>query len=251
MPRTLLTPEPHPRPTLHQHTSFLLHQYARLAPSGSPAKLTPTPARAVGIVFGKITTEVPHHTVIASKEGYEIRTYSPQLIATYSTPSSALTSDNGFRALAGYCGIFTKAKQVDDGKKKSMAMTAPVLMEGMDNGVGGARNIASMSFFLPSEVKTVEEAPTPLDPNVVVSQLEERTMAVLTFSGNVDGEVFKTKTAELEAMMDKDGLERTGDAPILASYNPPFCVPALKTNEVAIAVVVPKEGATVTGTEGS
>lgn len=188
----------------------------------------------MGIVLGKISVEVPVHTVISTKEGYELRRYSPQLIATYTSTSTS--TDNNFRALAGYCGIFTKPKQVEDSSKKAMAMTAPVLMEGMTLTSSGEKKVDSMSFFLPAAIKTLEEAPKPLDSNIAVSLLPERVMAVLTFSGSLDAKVFQDKVDLLKSYLERDGVESKGKTPVGAGYNPPFCVPFLRTNEVLIEV---------------
>lgn len=211
----------------------------------------------MGIVLGKISVEVPIHTVLFHSDEYEVRQYAPQVIATYTATSK--NGSDGFRALAGYCGIFSKPKQVrylvdrvgkglmrvqvEDEKKKPMAMTAPVLMDGMKELPSGGRDVESMSFFLPSNIKTIDDAPKPTDPHIVISQLPERTNAVLTFSGNISATVFEDKVALLKGLLEKDGVAVTDEHELFAGYNPPFCVPWLKTNEVLIAV----DPATVAG----
>ena len=239
-----------------------------LQPHAPPVRPLPDPEllltppnsspRTVGIVLGKISVEVPVHTVLFHSDQYEVRQYAPQVIATYTATSK--NGSDGFRALAGYCGIFSKPKQVrsvcpcrlvrmlkreqvEDDKKKAMAMTAPVLMEGMKELASGGRDVNSMSFFLPSSVKTVDDAPKPTDPQIVVSQLPERTLAVLTFSGNISATVFEDKVALLKEFLEKDGVVVKKERALFAGYNPPFCVPWLKTNEVLIAV----DPATVAG----
>ena len=65
----------------------------------------------------KLTTEAVSYTTISKKDTYEVRQYAPQVLATYTYLATSKDRGDGFRALAGYCGIFSTPRQVQDEKK--------------------------------------------------------------------------------------------------------------------------------------
>jgi hypothetical protein len=187
----------------------------------------------MGIVFGRVSVEQAKYATLASAAEYEVRRYAPQLAATYTgSPQVGVA----FRALASYCGIMTAPNQVEDAQKTAISMTAPVLMEMPDNQNASMEDVDMMAFFLPAKFTSVENAPKPLDPNIKVVQLPERNMAVITFSGNINTKIIKDKTTELKEHLSRDGIKLAHGKPVVAGYNPPFTIPALKTNEILIPI---------------
>ncbi|KAL7204827.1 hypothetical protein ACSBR2_017858 [Camellia fascicularis] len=61
----------------------------------------------MGLVFRKIDVETPKFEPIKSTDGYEIRKYSPLVIAevTYDPTHYKGNKDGGFMILANYIGI--------------------------------------------------------------------------------------------------------------------------------------------------
>ncbi len=137
-----------------------------------------TTSVAMGMVLGIIREETPKYEVLATREGYEVRKFSPGLVACTDFESDDMAKDvsEPFNRLARYIGVFTAPENDGGGKiamtapvlvksePKAIAMTAPVLM---NRGEGDKKRERTMSFILPSEFGTdPENAPKPTDPKV-------------------------------------------------------------------------------------
>jgi hypothetical protein len=105
---------------------------------------------------------------------------------------------------------------------KSIAMTVPVEMTGDD----------VMRFFLPHKV-VAKGPPQPTDPLVHIVTLPPQEFAVLRFSGTIDDETREQHQKQLLAAVTGAGRHPEG-APSLLSYDPPFALPFLRRNEVAV-----------------
>lgn len=149
----------------------------------------------------------------------EIREYAPTA-AVETTVGSAAEEDTAFRLLFNYITGGNTAET-------TIAMTSPV-SAGPAAGAG-----YTMRFFLPS--KLVANPPPPADPRVHVVKLPATTVASLRFSGN------PTLAARGQAEADlMNGLKASAWHPVgqpyFLAYNPPFTIPFLKRNEMAVAV---------------
>ena len=92
--------------------------------------------------------------------------------------------------------------------------------------------IAAFAFVLPLSAAA---APEPEDPRVRIVRLSAQTFAVLRFSGfGRKGDV-AAKTAELTAALEASPW-RPAAAPTSYFYDPPWTLPFLRRNEVAVAV---------------
>lgn len=193
----------------------------------------------MGMVLGRITEELPAHTLVRQTSLYEIRRYPSQLAAVYnaSTPAPSDTSSNSaFFALAGYFGIGSAPKQEAE-TPQPMAMTAPVFIDYAEDAED-SKKVRGMTFLLSAKYKRVEDAPKPSDPRVNIVELEPRVAAVGVFSGNFGPKEMKAKELELREALAKDGVPVVeGKSPVYAGYNPPFTVPWKKRNEVMVDVV--------------
>ncbi|KAL0451069.1 UNVERIFIED_CONTAM: hypothetical protein Slati_1663300 [Sesamum latifolium] len=164
----------------------------------------------------KINVETPKHQVLASTDDYEIRKYSPSVIAevTYDPAQFNSDKDGGFRILANYIGAFGKPRNA---KPEKIEMTAPVITKTASekiamtlpvvtkSGVGGSDETVTMGFILPS-------------------------------NGVARDEVVAEKVEKLKACLERDGYKVAGDF-VLGRYNPPWItLPPLRTNEVMIPV---------------
>ncbi|KAG5060281.1 hypothetical protein JHK87_001310 [Glycine soja] len=212
----------------------------------------------MGLVFGKITVETAKYEVIKSTSEYEIRKYAPSVVAevTYDPSQFKGNKDGGFMILANYIGAVgkpqnTKPEKIamtapvitkdsvggggSDGEK--IAMTAPVVTkEGGGEGEEGKRNkMVTMRFVLPAVYGKAEEAPKPTDERVVIREEGLRKYGVVKFGGVASEQVVRERVEKLRESLEKDGFKVVGDF-LLGRYNPPWTIPAFRTNEVMIPV---------------
>eukprot|EP00798_Chlamydomonas_sp_ICE-L_P003810 gene3810-13880_t len=120
---------------------------------------------------------------------------------------------------------------------EKVAMTAPVMMN-TDASAGGGKQSLKMAFIMPSKY-TMETLPVPKDANVNLVEVPEHKLAVITFSGSLSDSAMRKKEAELREAAAKEDTKLSQDPKdvFFAGYNPPWCLPWLKKNEVLIAVV--------------
>ena len=165
----------------------------------------------------------------------EVRRYGPRLVAEVTVDGSdeRAARSEAFRLLAGY--IFggnrgkvdvamTSPVAVARGKQQ-IAMTSPV-----ETAAAGDR--LTMRFFLPSRL-TLDTAPQPDDPRVRLRVVPGETLAVLRFSGFADDT--GARRAELLRALDGSPWRPTGDVTAMF-YDPPWTIPFLRRNEVAVPV---------------
>ena len=163
--------------------------------------------------------EEPRWELLTTLDSVEIRQYEPSIQAVTQLQSSGETSE-GFRRLAGY--IFGGNE-----RSQSIAMTAPV-EETLE------QNSPMMAFTLPAEY-ALEDLPTPDDGTVTLRPVEGRTVAAIRFSGWATSGAITRKQKELLAILDQHGIVTVG-VPALNQYNPPWTLPFLRRNEVAVEI---------------
>ena len=178
----------------------------------------------------------PEYTVVSSTELYEIRDY-----AAYKVCSTATTEGDNYEDLATYGTAFqTLATYIfgaNEGAEK-LDMTTPVT----------TTSTGEMRFYLSSK------APQPLDPSdpsvklpasqgsVKLEDIPATRLAVRKFTGFVtDGEVARQKEVLLQSL-EQDGVELAvphgATIPHLVfQYNPPYTLPVIRRNELAIPVM--------------
>jgi hypothetical protein len=169
----------------------------------------------------------------------EIRQYPPRIVAqtTVDTNKSDNLRGDAFRIVAAYIFGANKARQKIDmtapveiaSPSVTIPMTAPV-------EVNTANNTLVMRFFMPSSYSR-KDLPEPSDPKVEIIELEPMTAAVLAFSGSTGDEAVSTRTAELMTTIQNTKWRVSGAATAFF-YNPPWTLPFLRRNEVAVPVLV-------------
>ncbi|HRJ64255.1 SOUL family heme-binding protein [Brevundimonas sp. UBA2416] len=200
------------------------------------AALLTTACSTVGVRSG---TEEPAFTEVERVGAVEIRTYGERIAAqTVVTGSSEAARNRGFQRLAGYIfggntartsiAMTAPVAQAGEGPSQSIAMTAPVAQ----GAVGQDR--WTIQFFMPSEY-TMASLPVPRDPAVVLAVVPAETYAVLRFSGLGSARAVAEKEAELDAALTGSGWTSAGD-PVVWFYDPPWTLPPLRRNEVAVRV---------------
>ena len=172
-----------------------------------------------------------------------MRQYAPYVVAEVVLPGSAKdTGNQGFRILAGY--IFGKNK----GEKK-LAMTAPVTQAATpvklamtapvtQSAVAGAYRV---QFVLPKEV-SLDSAPVPLDPRIVLRQEGAKRVAVIRYSGLWSDANYNEHLATLQQTLKTAGIPWTGD-PVYSRYNPPFTPWFLRRNEIWLELAAAESAA--------
>lgn len=181
--------------------------------------------------------EQAEYVVVQKSNDYEIRNYSPHIVAetTIEGPYSKSLNE-GFQIIARY--IFG-----GNSKNQKVAMTAPVVGQkqvsekiAMTAPVVAAKQGEShiVSFGMPRSY-TLETLPTPLDTRIRLVEVPPKKMAVMKFSGSrTDARVKKIETRLLLALS-KDSVEIVGE-PAYAGYNAPWTPPWMTRNEVMVEV---------------
>ena len=191
--------------------------------------------------------EGPAYKVLSKGEGYEIREYEAYSVASTSmakigepySMDDVASGGAAFNALAAY--LFGAN---DEGK--SMEMTTPVT----------TTSLGEMRFYLKPDGTVITDKPSfpqPLNEKdegfnekgkVTITEVPASRLAVRRFTGFVtEGEVARQKDALLSSLA-MDGIEV--DVPhgrpvphIVLQYNPPYTVPIVRRNEIAIPVREP------------
>jgi hypothetical protein len=184
----------------------------------------------------------PKYDVVKRADGYEIRDYEGYKVAstsmakvgeTYSLDDLA-KSGTAFNTLAAY--LFGANEE-----GKIMDMTTPV----------STTSVGEMRFFLKSDgsISTTDVFPQPLAPEkdfneqgtVKIIDVPPARLAVAKFTGFVtEGEVTRQKDALLSSLaldsVEVDTPHGTKVPHIVFQYNPPYTIPIVRRNEIAIPV---------------
>ena len=206
-----------------------------------------------------IGLQEPPYTVIMSNDEYEIRDYPAYTVAT-TTMSTAIMNDSENNYVKNDGDISAPMSVADQGvafntlasyifgandENRAMEMTTPVTttMSG------------EMRFYIPEP-----QPPEPLSQDAVmtnefsydttpskirIEQIPAARLAVRRFTGFVtNGEIVRQKEALLNAIQnDCNTIEI--DVPhgqpvkhIIFQYNPPYTIPVLRRNEIAVPVTI-------------
>eukprot|EP00873_Tetraselmis_striata_P023346 jgi/Tetstr1/443610/TSEL_031609.t1 len=169
--------------------------------------------------------EAPPYTVVRRRKKYEIRKYTPFVVAeTAMAAGAGPASGSGFNDLAKF--IFG-----GNDKRLNMPMTMPVFSTAAQAGDSGNR----MQFVMGSRYAAPEDVPAPESSGVVCRTEDPGLVAAIEFSGwPMDFEVVRAEQ-ELRKMLLADGLAPEKGYK-LARYNDPTTLPMFRRNEVLIKV---------------
>jgi len=221
-----------------QRASVDAQEAAERAPlaASAVASLLQDPARAVNLVqqearntFSRTPEglETPAYLVVGGGEQYELREYSSYGVASTYLGGAAAVGDaaaalRGFNSLTGFFFGANGATEVLD-------MTTPLRIDVAGTG-------CEMALVLPKKF-TTGNAPAPVDAKVSLRQTTAQTLAVRSFTGfATDGEI-QRQLSRLREQLQRDCLREAeyGSYSIL-QYNPPYTLPWLRRNEIAVAV---------------
>ncbi len=185
-------------------------------------------------------TEEPKYATVARLGNVEIRRYAPRLAAETTVPGDAYNArGEGFRRLAGYIfGGNAGRRRIDmtapvaqsSAPGARIAMTAPVSQAPVAQASGEGGWV--VRFFLPA---ALTDPPTPNDARVRVVPVPEETMAVLRFSGTAGADTVAERTKTLVSALSRSPWRPAGE-PVAWFYDPPWTLPPLRRNEVAVPV---------------
>ena len=183
--------------------------------------------------------EQPPYEVVASlSKDIEIRQYAKRIAveATVIAKDSNDVRNAAFRFLFDYISganlanakISMTAPVEITSASQRIEMTAPVESQIGENGT------MTMRFFLPKRF-TPESAPKPTDDRVRLVLMPEQRFAVLTFSGSRNQQVLSAREEQLRAALKARNIN-PGISARAFFYDPPWTLPWLRRNEVAIDV---------------
>ncbi|CAJ1959391.1 unnamed protein product [Cylindrotheca closterium] len=205
----------------------------------------------MGSVFGKQTVAEPFFEVLLDRNQaqtqYELRHYPERrYAATCVYDGDADDTSPPFRALANYIGVFGKPQnesresisattpivyQGSTTKGESIAMTAPVVTEEVEDGK------RVMKFMLPAEYDELSKVPKPINPAVKIEEIPPQVGVVHKYKGSLKAEHNKEMAIDLADQLMADGVEGISEEFVLDNfqfwgYNPPMTIPYLRRNEV-------------------
>ena len=198
-------------------------------------------------VFGiRSGTEQPAYQVVAELgEAVEVRRYGPRLAAEVEVEAGdeVEARNAAFRILANYIFGDNRAREeiamtapveiAREAEGETIAMTAPV-----ETARGDGR--LTMRFFLPAAF-TEANVPRPTDPRVRILTVPGETLAVRRFTGWHGPDDVEAEEARLRATLDGAALDgaawRPAGEAVAFFYDPPWTIPFLRRNEVALPVV--------------
>jgi len=179
-------------------------------------------------------TEQQPYDVVRRGHGYELRRYPTSVVAEVTVDAPFEQAGNlAFRPLVTYIGGNNRTREslamtAPVVQSRKLAMTAPVVQ------TPGATNEHVVAFVLPASV-TVDDAPVPSDPRVVVREVPGSLTAVASFTGRWTEASYLEHVRELQAAIAADGLTAVS-GPRFARFDPPFKPWFLRRNEIHIDV---------------
>ncbi|WP_116133954.1 heme-binding protein [Tropicimonas sp. IMCC34043] len=187
-------------------------------------------------VFGGQAAPEPKYTVVIAEDPFEVRDYGEMVVVKTTIADG---SNPAFRRLFDYIS------GQNEGSRK-IAMTAPVLTGDAAEGTKIAMTAPVLQsregpremIFILTDAFTAETAPVPTNPKVSLGAIPARRVAVVRYSGSMNGKAAFAE-ARLREWMGIKGLQPRGPAEV-AGYNPPWTVPAYRRNEVMIPVATEK-----------
>jgi effector-binding domain-containing protein len=188
-----------------------------------------------GATTAMATEEAPY-TVIKTDDIFELREYAPQVLAEIIVDGDLEGAGNkAFKPLFRYISGDNKSRD-------KIAMTAPVSQEQTGEKISMTAPVSqqsvqgkwAVSFMMPTSY-TMENLPTPDDPNIKLRQVPARRVAAVRYSGFWSEKKFLRYKQELENWITTNNLKVIGE-PVWARYNPPFTLWFLRRNEILIPI---------------
>ncbi|HUT28033.1 MAG TPA: heme-binding protein [Methanomassiliicoccales archaeon] len=168
-----------------------------------------------------MVSSVPYEVVRHLGEA-EVRRYDDMVLVTVYDMEEDEAFQLLFRFISG-----------DNDAGTKIAMTTPVVSR---TGVPpDPSSEGHLSFILPAGT-SLEKAPRPRDPRVVLELKKGGLFAVMRFRGRAGGDDVQRMTQDLMGQLKEANFD-THHRPFLLRYNSPFTPGFMRHNEVAVRVV--------------
>jgi hypothetical protein len=186
-----------------------------------------------------MATEEPEFSLLYKENNFEIREYSPRIIAQVRISGDFdEASGAGFRSLADF--IF--GNNLINNESKKISMTAPVIAEPISEIIPMTAPVLAeeknnqwlISFVMPKEY-SLKTLPKPNNSEIMLTILPKEKFAVIVFSGLVRESSYDEKVKLLNDFIENQKLKTSGSVQI-ARYNPPWTLPFFRRNELMIRI---------------
>ncbi len=183
-----------------------------------------------------MATEEAPYTVIKADKIFELRQYASQILAEIIVDGDLeRAGSKAFRPLFRYISG-------DNKPRVKITMTAPVSQELSGEKISMTAPVSQLnvqgkwavSFMMPASY-SLENLPTPADPNIKLRPVAARRVAAVQYSGFWSEKRYMHYKQELEQWITANDLKVMGD-PVWARYNPPFTPWFLRRNEILIPI---------------
>ena len=210
---------------------------------------------AMGILWcsSVMAIEEPKYELISSERDFEIRHYTPILIAeTHVDGDMDEATNKGFRRIADF--IFGNNQASTAELKTKIEMTAPVTVEPKTSKISmtapvtvvpqnESTNMIKTStwriyFVMPSQY-TLDSIPKPNNVDVKLREIPEKYFLVLRYSGLNTVARVQQKIDDAILWAQKKSLTIIG-RPQLSRYDPPWTLPMFRRNEIMIEISAPQ-----------
>lgn len=224
------------------------------------SSLLSDPARAAALVQQEASNvfsrtpeglAMPPYRVLKSGDGYELREYAAVdvvrtdvAVSAGGGASSGSTSVNlSPPAIASYNALLSYFLG-GNANGQALDITSPVRIDEPSSPSAAKFRGVAMSFMLSSGLNRAT-SPAPSSGSVRIEQRGVETLAVASFGGiATPGEVRRSLSKLREALRYANIEEGDEDFYSLLQYNPPYTLPWLRRNEVAVPIRMPSgEGA--------
>ena len=180
--------------------------------------------------------EEAKYTVVLKDSAFEIRDYSPCILAEILVEDTLEKAGNIafyrlFRYISGEnhnrAKIAMTAPVSQETRPAKIPMTSPVSQQSTPKGF-------AVAFTMPASF-TMDTIPVPNDTEITLRQVPERRMAAIRYSGFWSEKGYQQHRTKLELWVEQKGLTAIGK-PVWARYNAPFVPWFLRRNEVLIEI---------------
>ena len=189
-------------------------------------------------LIGIRSVEEAQYSIEVSDGDFQLRRYSEVVVATTIVASNEYrdATNIGFRRLFDYITgnnvaafdiAMTAPVIIEQGDSIDVDMTAPVELQNTKTGW-------KVTFVLPAKY-TLDTAPVPLDPLVILDARPPKRVAVLTYAGTLSEKNRESGERKLLGWIDARQLTPISDERH-AGYDPPWTLPFFRRNEVLIDV---------------
>lgn len=192
-------------------------------------------------------TEKQPYQVVREYDQFEVRRYPEHLLAEIESGGSFEGAGNrGFRYLFAYISGENQATQkismtapvVQDLSSERLEMTAPVLQQAFATQDENQRTPKFRIAFVLPEGFTLQNAPSPTNPNVHLRPVPAGLAAVIRFNGGWSTRNYQQHLQMLRTALKETGLTSLG-TPRFARFDPPFKPWFMRHNEILLDLEEP------------